>query len=153
MNSVLTLGRLFAIFLISVLLNNNIGMFAAEENISSRTVMTANKIEAEIAPFVDEYTVLVCYVGCVAINKLHKLSAICTNTTKASDDLVGLRIKNVLKQLTDYWRVIETKQQKGYFSQLLESNIDHFYIVFNLKYLHLGAFYVAHSVGDDVKKN
>jgi nicotinamide riboside kinase len=143
---------LSVIFLVGILSVNNIGLFAEEKTSSGQAAMTADKISAEIAPFVDDDTVFVCYVDCVTANSLHKLSAICTNLIEADNNTVGLRVKNVLKQVDDYWRHVESKQQKGNFSQLLESNINHFYFVYNLKYLHLGAFYVVPSVGEDKEK-
>jgi hypothetical protein len=134
---------------VSILLANI--TFADEKIATSQSKLTPNEIVKEIAPFVDEDTVLVCYVNCAAMNNLHKLSTICSSVIK-TDDIVGLRVKNILKQMNDYWQSIEKKQQKGYFSELLESNIDHFYIIFNLKYLHLGAFYVVPSVNGDMNK-
>lgn len=132
--------------IIFVLANNTF----AGENIQSK--LTPDEIVHEIAPFVDECTVLVCYIDCAAMNELHKFSTVIKRATNLSDDVIGLSVKNVLKQIDDALKSMETKDGKGYFSCLLDNDITHFYIIFNIQYLRVGAFYVIPSVGNNAKK-
>lgn len=141
---------LFVILGVVFLLANN--AFADENIVAVQSRLAPNDILKEIAPFVGEDTVMVCYFDCAAMNKLHKFSSIVQGAIDLNDDIIGSNVKNTLKSLNDLLKSMEAKDNKEYFSSLLDNDITHFYIVFNIQYLRVGAFYVFPSVGNNAKK-
>jgi hypothetical protein len=130
----------------------NVNLSANEKNIKLQTPPTTDEILKEIEPFVDNGTVLVCYIDCAAMNEINKLSIITKSALNLNDNIIGTNVKNTLKQINLILDNMEVKNNSGYFSNLLDCDITHFYIVFNIKYKLLGAFYVIPSIGNDGKK-
>jgi hypothetical protein len=155
MNAFIDFGCVLRLVMSLVLTNvllYDLVFLSADETSKTHVVITSEKIANEIAPFVDEDTALICYIDCEAMNNLHKLSVIFDEATDDRCNAVGASVKQVLLAIKTTLQTLKSQPNKHPFTPLLDAGINRMYIVLNMKYLHVGAFYVIPLAGRDDKK-